>query len=323
MGAAIGRILALFLLFQTAAPGAAAQDYPSKPIRVIVPQPPAGGTDIVTRIIVEPLAERLGQRIVVENKPGASGMIGAEIVARAAPDGYTLMVQPDALVLAPLILRQVSVDVFRDFAPIIAAASVPMVLAVHPSVPARSVAEYIALARARPGAMEYGSAGNGSPQHLIGEMFKRATGTDILHVPYKGASPAVADAAAGNVKSIVMGLPGISGQLKSGALVPLAVATGKRSTLLPAVPTLGESGIAGFDLLSWFAFLAPAQTPPPIVAKLSGEIDAVLQRPDIRKRLSDAGLEPVGGTPGDLARMMRADHARYSKIVAEANIKAD
>jgi tripartite-type tricarboxylate transporter receptor subunit TctC len=323
MAIAVARALALFIVLHSAGLGAAAQEYPSKPIRVIVPQPPAGGTDIVTRIVAEALAERLGQRIVVENKPGASGMIGAEIVARAAPDGYTLMVQPDALVLAPLILRQVSVDVFRDFAPIVAAASVPMVLAVHPSVPARSVGEYIALARAKPGALEYASAGNGSPQHLIGEMFKRTTGTDILHVPYKGGAPAVADAAAGNVKSIVMGLPGISGQLKSGALIPLAVATGKRSALLPSVPTLGEAGVAGFDLLSWFAFFAPAHTPQPIVAKLSSEIDAALQRPEIRKRLADAGLEPVGGTAADLARMMRDDHARYSKIVAEANIKAD
>jgi tripartite-type tricarboxylate transporter receptor subunit TctC len=304
--------------------GAPAQDaYPSKPIRVIVPNPPAGGTDIATRLVAEPLAERLGQRLVIENKPGASGMLGAELTAQATADGHTLMVQPDSFAIASLVLARAPVDIFRDFAPVGIIGTVPMVISVHPSVPARGIAQLVALARAAPGKFEYASAGNGTPQHLIGEMFKRATGTDILHIPYKGAAPAVADTVAGNVKVVVMGLPGVSAPLKSGGLIALTVASGARSKLLPDVPTLGEAGVSGFDLQSWFAFFAPAGTPPAIVARLNAELNAVLQTPELLARFALAGLEPGGGAPDALARRLRADHDRYGKIVAEAGIKAD
>jgi len=296
---------------------ALADDYPDHPVRIVVPYPAGGGTDIVTRIVGEKLAVALGQRIVVDNRSGATGMIGADVVAKSPPDGYTLlMANPAEVAYNQILYAKMSYDPVTDFAPITLVGWTPLLLAVHPSVPARTVSELIALAKAKPGTLGYASAGAGGAQHLAGEYFKSLAGVDLVHVPYRGAAPAINDVVAGQVPVIFMGMPAVVPHVRSGQLRALAVTSAKRSSALPDVPALAEfPGLAEFDITNWFGLLAPAGTPAPIIERVQREVAAIVEQPDVRERLADQGLEPVGNDPATFGAFIRAETARYTHIV--------
>lgn len=302
-----------------------AAQYPTRTVTIVVPVPPGSSTDLVARLLAERLAVRLGQNFVVENRPGASGLIGAGTVARAAPDGYTLAVVASTLFIAPHVMPKGAggrVDVVKDFAPIVKTASSPMVLIVNPQFGAKSVADLIARAKRTPG-LAYATSGNGSPMHIAGELFKRSAGIELTHVPYKGVMPAVQDTMSGQVNIAFSALGGIGQFITSGRIVALAV-VGNRTTLMPDLPTLSELGIAGIDVgAPWFPLLAPAGTAPAVVALLNREANAILQLPAVRERLVSAGVEPHGGTPEEAARDIREDFARYGRIVADFGIKGE
>ncbi len=302
--------------------GAMSQDYPSRPIRLIVPFTPGGGTDILARAIGQKLSESFGQQVVVDNRAGAGGTIGAELAAKAAPDGNTLlMVSASYAVNASL--YKLSFDPVRDLAPVTLVASVPFMLIATPSLPAGNVKELIALAKARPNSLNYASSGSGSSPHLAGEMLKMMAAIEMVHVPYKGGGPAVADLMGGQVQlmfnTILQSLPFI----KSGKLKALAVGSAKRSPAAPDVPTIAESGVPGYDFSNWFGVLAPAATPKAVITKLQGEIARHLTGPELRKRLAAEGAEVVGSSPEDFGRTMRADIEKYAKIIKAANVRID
>jgi tripartite-type tricarboxylate transporter receptor subunit TctC len=304
---------------------AQAQGFPSKPVTMVVPFPPGAGPDIAARVIGEKLSARIGQPVVVENRPGVGGFLGASAVAKAPADGHTLLLTPNTLMIAAHVLpkgSQSGVDVTRDFTPVIMPATTPMLVVVNPELGVKSLGELVAAAKKTPG-LPYGTAGNGSPMHVAGELFKKAAGVDMLHVPYKGVAPSVNAALAGEVKVLYVALGGVAGQLKSGKLVPLAVAERKRTSLLPDLPTFEELGYKGVDVNAWYGILAPAGTPADVVARLNREINEVLAMPDVRTRLNTAGLDIVGGSSDTLAAAMRADNERYARIVKEFDIKPD
>ena len=301
----------------------AAQTYPSKPIRWIVPFPPGGSTDLLARIVGQKLTESWGQQVVVDNRGGAGGTLGAAEAARAPADGYTLLMGAIHHTIATSAYPNLPYDFQKDFTPISVVAIVPNVLVVNPSVPAKSTKELIAHAKANPGKLAYGSAGMGTAHHLIGEIFNSRAGTEILHVPYKGSSPAVADLIGGQVQIMYDTVASCLPHIKSGKLRALAVATAKRSSALPDVPTIAEAALPGFEVTTWFGALAPARTPPELVAKLNAEIVKILGMPDVRKRLLDAGAEPVGSTPGEMAAQIKRETEEFGKIVRRAKIVAD
>lgn len=317
-------LAASFLQAALLAPAAFAQ-YPSKPVTIVVTVPPGSSTDLMARILADHLTTRLKQRFVVENRPGASGLIAAGAVARAAPDGYTLAVAPSTLYIAPHVLPKGAaggVDVVRDLTAIVRTASSPMVLLVNPQLGVKSVAELIAHAKATPG-LAYATSGNGSPMHIAGELFGRSTGVSLTHVPYKGVMPAVQDTIAGQVKVAFSALGGITQFIQAGRIVPLAV-VGDRTALLPNLPTLQEAGVKGTGINSpWFPLLAPAATPGEVIAKLNAETNAILQIPEVRERLLAAGVEPLGSTPDDAQRLARDEYQRLGKIVADFGIKGE
>jgi tripartite-type tricarboxylate transporter receptor subunit TctC len=300
---------------------AAAAEYPSRPIRIVVPYPTGGGNDLLARMIAPKLAEKWGQSVVVDNRGGASGMIGAEIAAKSPPDGYTILLcaSPEAALNATLYPRM-PYDPTRDFAPITQLAVSPIVLAVHPSLPVRSVQEYIALAKKRPGELSYASVGAGTPHHISGEWMKLLAGIDIIHVTYKGGGPQLVDLMGGHVHSGFVALPVMAPQLKAGRVRALAVTTTKRSPTIPDVPTLAQSGLAGFDVGQWYGVVVPAGTPGPITARLHSEIVELLKLPDIKTRMADFGAEPVGSTPAQFADLIRSEIAKYQKIVKATKI---
>ena len=302
---------------------AAAQTYPGKPIRWIVPFPPGGSTDLLARVVGQKLTEGWGQQVIVENRGGAGGTLGAAEAARSPADGYTLLMGAIHHTIATSAYPKLPYDFQKDFAPISVVAIVPNVLVVNPSVPANSTKELIAYAKANPGKLAYGSAGMGTAHHLIGEVFNSRAGTEILHVPYKGSSPAVADLIGGQVQIMYDTVASCLPHIKSGKLRPLAVATAKRSSALPDVPTIAEAALPGFEVTTWFGALAPARTPPELVAKLNAEIVKILGMPDVRKRLLDAGAEPVGSTPGEMAAQIKRETEEFGKIVRRAKIVAD
>lgn len=302
---------------------AAAQTYPSKPIRWIVPFPPGGSTDLLARVIGQKLTEGWGQQVIVDNRGGAGGTLGAAEAARSPADGYTLLMGAIHHTIATSAYPKLPYDFQKDFAPISVVAIVPNVLVVNPSVPAHSTKELIAYAKANPGKLAYGSAGMGTAHHLIGEVFNSRAGTEILHVPYKGSSPAVADLIGGQVQIMYDTVASCLPHIKSGKLRPLAVATAKRSSALPDVPTIAEAALPGFEVTTWFGALAPARTPPELVAKLNAEIVKILGMPDVRKRLLDAGAEPVGSTPGEMAAQIKRETEEFGKIVRRAKIVAE
>jgi tripartite-type tricarboxylate transporter receptor subunit TctC len=300
-----------------------AQAYPNKPIRIIVPYPPGGGADITARPIAQMLSERWGQPVVIENHGGASGMIGADIVAKAPPDGYTIMVSASAEVaLNVALFPKMPYDAVKDFAPITLATVTPMALVVHPSVPVTSLNEYIALARAKPGSMIFGSVGPGSVHHFAGELLKMQTSVDIVHVPYKGSGPLIIDLLGGHAPSGFATLLPAMQHVKAGKLRALAVTTQKRASLLPDVPALSET-LPEFDITQWNAVWAPAGTPKDVLDKLSAEIVRIVQSPAYKARMAEQGSEAVGNSPSELAAFQKSEIDKYRKIAQRANIKAD
>jgi tripartite-type tricarboxylate transporter receptor subunit TctC len=315
--------IAAALLTALACAGAAAA-YPERPLRLIVPFPPGGGNDILARTVGQRLAEVIGQQIVVDNRGGAGGMIGATTAATAAADGYTLFLGSlGNLAHNPALKPDLPYDPVRDFAPVSLLANSAFILAVNPGLPAQSVKELIALAKAKPGALNYASAGPGSSLHMTAELFKYATGTRIEHVAYKGTAPAITELIAGQTQLIFSTMPPALPHVKSGRLRALAVTTARRAAAAPEVPTVAESGVPGFDVSNWQGIVVPAKTPPAIVARLNRDILAALKLPGMAEALSAQGLEPAGGAPGPFGELIRAEIAKYRKVVQAAGIRVE
>ncbi|MEO8675947.1 MAG: tripartite tricarboxylate transporter substrate binding protein [Casimicrobiaceae bacterium] len=315
---ALGALLAL------AAIVASAQTYPAKPIRLVVPFPPGGATDILARDVAQKLTEAWGQQVIVDNRPGAGGNIGSELVAKAAPDGYTLeMGTVGTHAINASLYAKMPYDHVKDFAPVILVAGVPNVLVVNPALPANSVAELIAYAKANPGKLNFASSGNGTSIHLSGELFKFMAGVQMTHVPYKGSAPALQDLLGGQVQLMFDNLPPSLPQIKAGKLRALAVTSLTRAPALPDVPTMAEAGLPGFEASSWFGVLAPAGTPPAIVTKLNAEIAKWLATPEAKERLSKQGANAAGGTPEDFAKHIAAETAKWAKVVKDSGAKID
>ncbi len=309
----------------SAAAQATQSAFPSRNVTLVVPFPPGGGPDLAARAIGEKLAARLGKPVVVDNKPGAGALIGAGFVAKSPADGHTLLFTPNTVVISPHVLPAGAgggISVARDLVPVIAPATTPLVLVAHPSLGANRLQEALDAARKSPG-LPYGSAGNGSPMHFAGEMMKRAASVDLLHVPYKGVAPSINAALGGEVKLLFVGLGGAVPHIKSGKLVPLAVTEAKRSDLLPDVPTATEQGVKGVEVNAWYGVFAPLSTPQAIIDQLNTEINAVIAMPDVRTRLSTAGIEPLGGAASVLAGFVKADNERYGTLARELKISAD
>lgn len=297
--------------------------YPDKPIRIVVPYPPGGGADITARPIAQKLSELWGVPVVIENRGGASGMIGAEMVAKAPADGYTILLSASAEVaLNAALFRKMPYDPIKDFAPITLATVTPMALVVHPSVPINSVQEYIAMAKSKPGSVTYGSAGAGSAQHFAGEWLKMLANVDMVHVSYKGQAPALTDLVGGHVSSGFATLLPAMQHVKAGRLRALAVTTAGRAPLLPDVPPIGDT-LAGFDMTQWNAVWAPAGTPKDVLDKLATEIRRIVQSPEYRVRMAEQGSEAVGNSPSELAAFQKAEIDKYRRIAQQANIKVD
>ena len=306
------------------AESACAQSYPERPVRMVVPFPAGGTVDAVARGIAQKLSETLRQPFVVENRAGGAGSIGAEAVARAAPDGYMLLMGTASTHGSnPAVQKGLPYDAIRDFAPVILVASTPYILVVHPSVPANTVAELLALARAQPGRLNYGSYGAGSSNHLASELFRALTGVDIVHVPYKGGAPALADLLAGQVQMMFDVFATSGPQLRSGKLRLLGVGAARRSTLAPDTPTLAEAGVSGFEAGTFFGLFAPAATPRPLVARLNEEANRGLLLPELRERLAAAGAEPGGGSPEQLGQAVTTEVAKWTRLVRERNLRFD
>jgi len=306
-----------------AAPEAGAQAYPAKPIRIVVPYPPGGSGTIIARLLGQKLTESWGQQVIVDSRPGASGMIGAELVAKAPPDGYTLLAGYTAEVAINLSLfAKIAYDPRRDFEPIALMGVVPMVLLVHPSVPVKSVKDLTDLARRKPGEMTYASAGPGSPAHLAHELLKRSAGVDMVHVPYKGAAPALIDLLGGHVFTYFSGMPPAMPHVRGGKLRGLAVSTAKRSSAAPDIPSVGEA-IPGFDIPTWFSLLAPAGTPRDIVARLNAETVRALNSPDVKPKLAEQGAETASLTAEQFAAFVKAEIEKYARIVKESGARVE
>jgi len=303
---------------------AQAPAYPSKPIRLVVPFPPGGATDILAREVGQKLTEAWGQSVIVDNRPGAGGNIGAELVAKAAPDGYTLLMGTVGThAINASLYAKLPYDHIKDFAPVILVAGVPNVLVVNPALPVGTVGELIAYAKANPGKLNFASSGNGTSIHLSGELFKVMAGVDMTHVPYKGSAPAVQDLIAGQVQLMFDNLPPSLPQIKAGKLRALAVTSATRAAALPDVPTMAESGLPGFEASSWFGILAPAGTPSTIVAKLNAEVAKWLATPEAKEKLSKQGANAAGGSPDDFARHIAAETTKWAKVVKDSGAKVD
>lgn len=318
------KVIGLSVILGLCAGPVMAQSYPAKPIRFIVPFAPGGSTDLVARILAQRLPEALGQAVVVDNRGGAGGVIGAELAARAPADGYTIVLgSPGPLTINPNLLSRMPYDSLRDFSPISLATISPFILVVHPSMPVRSVRELVALAKAKPGQLNYGSAGNGSVGHFSAEQFKWLAGVNLVHVPYKGAGPAVTDLLGGQLNLMFENLPTVLSHVRSGRLRALAVGTKKRSALVPEYPTIDEAGVPGYESSTTFGVLAPAKTPVAVVARLNREIVKILNSPDTKERLAAQGLEAAAGTPQQYAAHIKEELAKYGRIVKAAGIKIE
>lgn len=310
----------LVIMLGLATGSALAQSYPTKPVRLVVPFPAGGAVDTVARTLGQKLSETLKQQVVVENRAGAGGNIGTDAVAKAAPDGYTILMTTHGHAISPNLYRKLPYDSVKDFAPVTQLTSSFLLLVASPSLPAASLKELIALAKAKPGSLNYGSTGLGAPPHLVTELVKIMAGIDMAHIPYKGDAPLFSALLGGEVQ--VAFVPPVTGlpHVKSGRLRALAVTSAKRSPTLPDVPTVAEAGVSGFEYTGWLAILAPAGTPREIVGKLQGDIARLLATPEMRDRFLGWGYEPVAGTPEDFAARLRADIARYAKVIKEARI---
>lgn len=320
----VSSLFAASLVFGLYACPATAQTYPAKPVRMMVPFPAGGGSDTMGRIVGNKLSERLGQQIVVENRPGAAGSIGADIVARAPADGYTLLLgSTSELVQYPNVNPKIPYDPLRDFAPITLVGTIPLVLVVHPSLPVRNVKDLVALAKGRPGEINFGSAGQGATTHLAVELFILLSKVKLTHVPYKGSPQAVADLVAGNVQLGIPTMPAALPFIKSGRVKVLAVSTAKRAANLPDVPTLAEAGVKGYEATLWTGILAPTGTPPPIIDRLNGEIAKVLALKDVQEALARQGAEAQSGTPAQFSAFIKSDYAKWARVVKESGIRIE
>ena len=307
-----------------ASPDASAQDYPTRSVRLIIPFAPGGSNDILGRMIGARLSETLGQQVVIDNRGGAGGSIGVELAAKSPPDGYTIVIgHIGTLAVNPTLYKKLAYDPLRDFQTISLLAKVPNIMVVHPSVPAKSVKELLALARARPGALVYGSGGSGGAGHLATEYFKLMAKVDLVHVPYKGTGPAIIDLLAGQTQLVFAGVPGISAQVRAGKLRALGVSTTRRLAVFPEVPTIAEAGVPGYEATQWYGVLAPAGTPKAIVTRLNQEILKALQTPQMQERLAADGAEPLPSTPEEFSAFIKEEIARWAPVIKAAGIRAD
>ena len=316
---ASGLMLALAALNAASQPAA----YPNKPVRLIVGAPPGGGNDIMARLIAQKLSEGLGQQVVVENRPGAGATIATDLVAKSAPDGYTLFMTPSAHALSPSIYRKLPFDPVKDFAAIGQMAAVPLVVIVNMSLPAASLRELIELARARPGSLNFGSGGSGAAQHLATEFLKSLTGIEMVHVPYKGSGQAIPDLIGGQIQLMIEPLPSALPHIRGGKVRALAVTTRQRSASLPDVPTAEEAGLSGFEVMAWYGLLAPAGTPAAVVSRLNAEMNKALAQPAMRDSLAAQGAIPVSGPPQQFMDLIVAEIAKWRPIIQKAGIRAD
>lgn len=304
-------------------PAASAQTYPTKPVKIVVPTGAGGITDIIARIVGQKLTEAWGQQVIIDNRPGAGGIIGSDTVAKAAPDGHTLLMVFPSHPVNPSLYAKLPYDTVKDFAPVTMVTTVTLALIVNPAVPARSVPELVALAKAQPGKLNYGAVGTGSLGHLAAEVFKSATGVNMVHVPYKGAPQAAASLLSNETQLFFDALITAIPQVKAGKVRVLAVTSPRRHPSMPDVPAIAEAGVPGYDVTGWNGILAPAGTPREIVAKLSADIVRVLKMPDVRDRLSAQGADPVGNTPEEFSAIIRHDVAKWAKVVKDAGIKVE
>ena len=319
-----GHLAAILVLALTLATTVSAQGYPSKPIRFVVPYAPGGNTDILARLLGQKLSEAWGQQVIIDNRPGAAGTVGAELVARAPADGYTLIMGSFGnIIVANSLYKNLKYDPFRDFASIALVSLPPGILVENPAVPAQNVRELIAYAKSNPGRLNYGSPGSGAWNHLFFELFNASAGISIVHVPYKGIAPAVVDLLGGQVQLAISAFPTALPHIRSGKLRALAVTSAKRSGLMTDVPTVAESGLAGYEAAGWFGVLAPAGTPPAVVAKLNAEINRILELPEVKASLASDGAEPAGGTPVEMTESARAASAKWSKLIRELNLRTE
>jgi tripartite-type tricarboxylate transporter receptor subunit TctC len=316
--------LAMALCAALAATQVDAQGYPSRPIRMLLAFPPGGPTDINARLFAQRLSEQMGQQVVVDNKPGAGGNVGATEAARAPADGYTIFYNTSAISIAPALYANVQFDPLRDYAPVALAATVPLVLAVNPGLPAKNLTEFVAYAKANPGRLNYASSGNGTITHLAGALFAAQMGLQMQHVPYKGSAPALIDVVSGQTQLMIDTISTVLPYARDNRLRPLAIAVSRRSPQLPDVPTLEEAAsLPGFEMSAWQGVVVPAATPKDIVARLNAELNKALQNPELRARLAAGGSEPLGGTAEQYAAYIRSELQRWSKVVKDAGARAD
>jgi tripartite-type tricarboxylate transporter receptor subunit TctC len=302
---------------------ASAQDYPLRPLRFILPFPPGGGTDILGRIIAERLAANLGQPVVTENRGGAGGNVGAEAAAHSAPDGYTIVLVAPSLAISPTLYSKLNYDPVKDFVPISLVATVPNVMVTHPSVQAQTLQEFIALARSKPGGMNFGSGGSGTSNHLAGELFNIVTGTKLVHIPYKGVNLAMQGVLGEQVHLVFIGVPPALPHIKAGRLRALALVAPQRSPALPEVPTVAEAGLKDFEVTTWYGIMAPAGTPRPIVTRLNSELVKIMHAPDTKERLATMATDPLTSTPEEFGAYLKQEIAKWGDVVRKANLKAD
>ena len=314
------KLVAAFCVLLAAALAAQARGFPDKPVRLVVPYSAGGSTDVISRTLGQKLSEMWGQPVVIDNRPGASTIIGTDIVAKSAPDGYTLLVTTVSFTIVPSLFDKLPYDSAKDFQPITLINTTPLVLVVNPSVPARSVQELIALARARPGALNFGSAGSGGSNHLAGELFNAMAGVKMVHVPYKGNAPALNDLVGGHVDLVFNGLTSAIPLIRAGKLRPLAMTSLARAGALPEIPTLDELGMKGFQAVGWNGLSAPARTPKEVIARISADVLKVIRSPELIERLKVEGSDPVGNSPQQFAAFLREETARWSEVIKFAKI---
>ncbi|HEX2830927.1 MAG TPA: tripartite tricarboxylate transporter substrate binding protein [Burkholderiales bacterium] len=307
----------------TVAAPAYAQQYPTKPVRLLVPFAPGGGTDITARAIAQGLSERLGQQFVADNRPGANGTIAVDILTKSLPDGYTLSMISSSHSVNASLIKGIAYDLTKDVLPITQATTQPYALVVHPSVQAKSVKELIALAKAKPGQLNYGSSGNGGLSHLSGALFSYLAQIDIVHVPYKGGNPAMIDVIAGQIQMLYSTILQSQPHIKAGKLRPLAVTTAKRSRAAPDLPTMQEAGVKGYEVAGWYGMIAPLKTPPAIIDRLNKQVVQVLHSPEVAPRLAADGSEPVGSTPQQFGQHIKSEVAKWAKLTKQMNIRMD
>jgi tripartite-type tricarboxylate transporter receptor subunit TctC len=313
--------LSLLLGLAVMSPAGAQSTYPVRPVRIVVPSPPAGGTDIVARVLADHLSKALGQPFVVENRPGAGNMIGIESVARAAPDGYTLLMVPSTLALNSVLYKKVNYDPVKDFSPITVAASAPNVLVINPKVPAKSLAEFIALAKAKPGDLTYGTPGIGTSPHMSMELLKSLAGIDIRHIPYRGTAPALTDVVSGQITGMFSNALSVRAQIEAGQVRALGLSGIKHSTALPNVPPIAEAGVPGYDATQWYGLVAPAGVPSDIIARIHGEAVKALASQEMSEKLAADGAEAVGNTPAEFAALIKSELEKWTNVANAAGIE--